>query len=111
MRNALWFLAGGVVVGGAVAAAFLFMHPHHRGHEQARNGEPVTREQVVARSEAHIAKLDTDGDGAITRAEWEALRLARFDAADSNKDGVLSKEEMRAAHKAMKAAGEKGDPS
>lgn len=111
MRNALWFLAGGVVVGGAVAAFFLFMHPHHRGHEQARNAGPITRESVVAKAEARFAKLDSDSDGAITKAEWDALRLARFDAADSNKDGVLSQEEMRAAHKAMQDAAGKGDPS
>ena len=45
-----------------------------------------------------------DGEGrpapkAVTRAEALARAAARFDAADTNHDGILSFEEMKAAHK------------
>jgi len=44
-------------------------------------------------------KVDTNGDGMISKAEAEknAPRLAkRFDKIDTNKDGQLSKDELRA---------------
>jgi Ca2+-binding EF-hand superfamily protein len=47
----------------------------------------------------HAAKLDMDGDGANSREEAGAKKrlAAHFDALDGNKDGKLSKEEMRTA--------------
>lgn len=44
-----------------------------------------------------IERIDTDGDGAISRAEMEAHHAARFEAADTNNDGGISFEEMQAA--------------
>ena len=38
-----------------------------------------------------------DGDGTISRAEFVASALARFDAVDANKDGTITAEERRAA--------------
>ena len=51
---------------------------------------------------------DKDGDGRISRAEAAELpRLARhFDEIDTNKDGFITKEEMR-AHRAKR--GERGE--
>lgn len=45
-------------------------------------------------------KLDTDGDGRISREEAKAApRLSEhFDAIDANKDGYITAEEMQAAH-------------
>lgn len=45
---------------------------------------------------------DTDGDGRITREEFDAAAQARFAAADSNSDGNLSVEEMAAAAEARR---------
>ncbi|MBO9517587.1 MAG: EF-hand domain-containing protein [Porphyrobacter sp.] len=39
---------------------------------------------------------DTDGDGSVTQAEFASAALTRFDTADTNKDGTLSREERRA---------------
>jgi Ca2+-binding EF-hand superfamily protein len=46
------------------------------------------------------AKADTNGDGVISREEAKARpRLDKnFDKIDTNKDGVLSRDEMKAAH-------------
>ena len=41
-------------------------------------------------------QLDADGNGALSKAEIAAMGLARFDAADTNGDGLLSAEEMTA---------------
>lgn len=48
-------------------------------------------------------KADTNHDGTITRAEFDAAGKARFDAADSNHDGKLTPAERLAAWKAMRA--------
>ena len=41
-------------------------------------------------------------DGPITQAEFTARALQRFDQADANKDGQVTKEERQAAHAAMR---------
>ena len=50
---------------------------------------------------------DTDKDGAISKQEAEAAKMQHlsgyFDKLDSNKDGKVTHEEMRAARKAHKA--------
>lgn len=43
-----------------------------------------------------MAKADTDGDKAISQAEFQTAALARFDAADANKDGQVTAEERKA---------------
>jgi len=45
-----------------------------------------------------MAKFDADGNGAITLAEARAGAAAMFAAADADKDGRVSGEEMRAFH-------------
>jgi Ca2+-binding EF-hand superfamily protein len=45
---------------------------------------------------------DANKDGAITKAEFTAAALQRFDQMDTNKDGQVTKEERQAAHKAMR---------
>jgi hypothetical protein len=47
-------------------------------------------------------KADTNHDGTITHAEFDAAGKARFDAADSNHDGKLTAAERLAAWKAMR---------
>lgn len=47
-------------------------------------------------------KADTNHDGTITRAEFDAAAKARFDAADTNHDGTLTAAERRAAWKQMR---------
>ena len=46
---------------------------------------------------------DTNGDKAISAAEFQTAALTRFDAMDGNKDGSVTKAEMDTARAAMKA--------
>ncbi len=55
-----------------------------------------------------IEKLDTDKDGAVSKAEFEAKRAADFTAADTNKDGSVSQAELSAFHE-KKAAERKAE--
>ncbi|MBA3940202.1 MAG: hypothetical protein C0520_03220 [Sphingopyxis sp.] len=50
-----------------------------------------------------LGKADTDGDKAISQAEFQTAALARFDAADANKDGQVTAEERQAQRGAWRA--------
>ena len=68
-----------------------------RGHHGGRGGH----------SGMMMARADTDGDKVISQAEFQTAALARFDAADANKDGKVTPEERAAQREAWKAkAGE-----
>jgi Ca2+-binding EF-hand superfamily protein len=44
-------------------------------------------------------KLDTNGDGVISRKEFDAYNAKHFKELDTNKDGKLTLEELQAGHK------------
>lgn len=48
---------------------------------------------------------DTDGDSRLSQAEFVASALARFDANDANRDGLISAEEVQAAMQARRSEG------
>ena len=48
---------------------------------------------------------DAGKDGTVTKAEFMAGPLAMFDKADTNKDGKVTAEEMKAARQAMRGPG------
>jgi Ca2+-binding EF-hand superfamily protein len=74
-----------------------------------RDGQ-ITKEEMHAFHAAHeggkghhggfMKKLDKDGDGRISREEAQAApRLAaHFEEIDTNKDGFITPDEMKAAH-------------
>ena len=46
----------------------------------------------------HMGRMGAgNGDQAVTQADFTARALARFDQADANKDGTVTREERRAA--------------
>ena len=49
-----------------------------------------------------LRMADADKDGTITKAEFEAAVLQRFDRLDTNKDGVVSRDEAKAARDNMR---------
>ena len=61
-----------------------------KGHKRGGNGMAMMRD------------ADTNGDQKISKAEFTTAALTRFDKADANSDGKLTKEERQAAHKAHK---------
>lgn len=50
----------------------------------------------------HMAKVDTNADGTVTRAEAEAATTAMFTEMDLDTDGFLTQDEMRAFHMAQR---------
>ena len=72
--------------------------------QQATNGQPVmTLAQFTAEMSVHFRemndkmfkRLDKDGDGGLTMAEFAAPELKLFDRLDRNHDGVITADEMK----------------
>lgn len=49
------------------------------------------------RQEREIARLDTNKDGRVSKAEFDASPMPRFDRLDANKDGVIDRSELAQA--------------
>lgn len=47
-----------------------------------------------------LLQHDANGDGRVTRAEFDAAQKARFDSIDANKDGSATSEEFRSRREA-----------
>lgn len=50
-----------------------------------------------------IKMMDGDGDGKLSAAEYAAATKKMFDNADTDKNGMISRAEMEASHKAAAA--------
>ena len=68
-----------------------------RGHHGKRGGHGMRG------GHGGWMKADADGDKAISGAEFQTAALARFDAADANKDGQVTAEERQAQRAAWRA--------
>jgi len=63
--------------------------------QAGNNNEPAAAQQQNQRkSGGFFSRLDANNDGSITRDEFGGNRLERLQAADENKDGTLSQEEL-----------------
>ena len=51
-----------------------------------------------------VMRLDLNNDGSVTQAEMAAMTRRRFEMADANQDGWLSKEEMPMMRQRMRGA-------
>jgi Ca2+-binding EF-hand superfamily protein len=74
-----------------------------RADAGATEGKRGMRGHHGMRGGMMMGKADTNGDKAISQAEFETAALTRFDAADANKDGQVTAEERAAQRAAWKA--------
>ena len=54
---------------------------------------PATAQQV-SMNESHLNALDKDGDGAISKTEYDAFTGFAFEKMDRNKDSVIAPDEL-----------------
>lgn len=96
---------------GAAFAAFLAA-PAAFAQDEPPKGPPPPGAQHARMME----KIDTDGDGKISKAEFTAAQEERFTKTDTDGDGFLSPEEMKASWekmhemRGMKREGRPGGP-
>jgi Ca2+-binding EF-hand superfamily protein len=69
---------------------------------EGMRGEKGMRGHGGGHGMAMMREADTNGDQKISKAEFTAAAIARFEQADANKDGKLTKEERQAAHKSQR---------
>jgi Ca2+-binding protein (EF-Hand superfamily) len=51
-------------------------------------------QDAIGQLSAQFARIDTDGDGAISRGEFRALQAARWTQIDRNGDGYLTEDDF-----------------
>ena len=76
-----------LVAGGQAAAAA------HEGPPPAHHGKMMGR---------MMEKIDTDGDGQVSRDEFAAFHTDKFNKMDSNGDNSIDADERKAHHEQMK---------
>lgn len=76
-------LLGGVALSSGAALA---MGDHHKGDYKGKMME----------------RVDTNGDGMVSKSEYMAKNKMKFNKMDANGDGKLSKMEMKKAYKMKK---------
>jgi hypothetical protein len=64
----------------------------------------ATASMAIAAEEqvAPPRRWDADGDKALNKEEWLARASYRFDMFDTNKDGKVTREEVKAGRKALR---------
>jgi len=72
-----------------LSALLLVSTAAQAGHHE-KDGHPPCKDGQCP----HHAMIDTDKDGKISDAERKAWHSKKFDAADTNKDGQLSRDEF-----------------
>ena len=55
---------------------------------------PASQAPGKPRASSGLMRYDTNGDGVVDRAEWDAGQEARFKQLDTDKDGKLSQDEL-----------------
>lgn len=75
-----------------ILSAVAFTMPAFANHEEGHDGESCKRHGPGK----HLKEADTNKDGTIDKAEFQAMHDKHFAEMDANKDGKLSKDELAA---------------
>lgn len=90
----LGFSVAALALGGVAIAK------DHGPGKDPMAGKTVTRAEAQAHAADMFAKMDLTKDGKLDTADRDARHMARFDKADANKDGTISRDEFTAGRKA-----------
>jgi uncharacterized low-complexity protein len=115
-RKPVAIAVGAALVGGlALAGSAFSMQPLVQGYalgaDQPHHGDHQS-EGKCGEGRCGMEKMDTDGDGRISRAEFEAMHegnAEKFAGIDANGDGFIDAAEMKAHHEAKAAEGKCGE--
>lgn len=80
-----------------IALGASLAHADPRGRGEQRGDGPMHGQM----EDRLFKEADTNGDSAISKAEFDAVHAKRFKEMDANGDGKITREEMQAAGKKM----------
>lgn len=119
MKKSL-LIAGAAIVAAAVPAIAATTQAPPRAHASAMHApaKDITRAEVEAKVKEHFTRFDTNKDGVVTKEEISARRDAmraqwqdeRFKALDKDGNGSISRAEFDAGHQARGAKRPDGTP-
>jgi EF hand/EF-hand domain pair len=95
MRKLYWIGAASAVT--LTAAAFALPGAKPSKMDSDGNGL-VSKAEAMSAADAKFAKMDANADGTINAADREAKVKAHFKEMDSDNNGAISEAEMMAAH-------------
>lgn len=92
-------LIGAISVVTLAAAAFAMPAMHASKMDTDGNGS-VSKAEAMTAADSMFAKMDDNGDGTLNAADHEAKMKSHFQTMDADKNGAISEAEFAAAHKA-----------
>lgn len=109
-------LAGGLMLSGSAFASTPLAQGYLLGAQEAAPAEKAKEGSCGAdkmkEGKCGAAAMDSDKDGKVSRAEFDAAHTGMFDEADTNKDGFIDADESKAHHEGRcgsdKKTGESG---
>lgn len=87
--GAYFVLIPGLALGAVLALDTVLAYAEPEEHQGQMHGQ--MEEQM-------FKEVDTNGDGAISKAEFNAFQAKQFKSMDANGDGKISHDEMEAGH-------------
>lgn len=118
-------LAGGLILAGSAFAATPLAQGYMLGTQNTPAAEKAADASCGAKHAAGncggmmmmrgheggcgMAMMDANKDGKVTRAEFDRVHADMFTKADTNKDGAIDAEEMKARHQAMMGDAKAGE--
>ena len=98
MSKIIEFKALSVTAGALLAASTLITSPLHASEENPFNLTDLSSGYMVADGHGKhckMKKMDTDGDGTVSKDEFMSHAEKKFSKKDKNGDGMLSDTEMK----------------
>lgn len=89
-----FLIGGGAIATAAFAAAVAFAAPGAMGKADTDGDGAISKAEVTAIASAKFAKMDINKDGQLDTADRDAKHKAHFDAMDADKNGSISESEF-----------------
>jgi Ca2+-binding EF-hand superfamily protein len=107
MMHKKFLIGGGTVAAAAIVAAVAIAAPGRVGKGDTDGDGALSKAEVTAMATEHFTRMDANGDGQLDAADRAAMHKARFTEMDGDKNGSISEAEFTAAHSAwMEKRGE-----